>query len=201
VTATAYFVTHPDVVIDPNVPVPRWPLSERGRSRMRSLLEKPWVSDLRHVFSSGEQKALDGAEILAGSLRIPHTILPELGENDRSTTGFLPPAEFWEIVEEFFAHPERSVRGWERACDAQARIVAALDEALRIAPRGASIACVSHGGVGTLLLCHLKGAAISRSEEQPRPAPGSPPGSGGGYYLAFDAESRELQHGWRAIDS
>jgi broad specificity phosphatase PhoE len=169
---------------------------------MRSLLGKPWVSDLHHVFSSAEQKALDGAEILSASLRIPHTVLPELGENDRSATGFLfPPAKFWEVVEEFFEHPERSVRGWERACDAQARIVAALGEALRIAPQGASIACVSHGGVGTLLLCHLKGAAISRSEEQPRPAPGSPPGSGGGYYLAFDAESRELRHGWRAIDA
>jgi broad specificity phosphatase PhoE len=167
---------------------------------MRALLAKPFVSELRHVFSSDEQKALDGAAILSAALDIPHTVLPELGENDRSTTGFLAPDEFWSVVEEFFAHPERSVRGWERACDAQARIVAAVGEALRRAPPGASLACVSHGGVGTLLHCHLKGAPISRSEEQPRPAPGSPPGSGGGHYLAFDAESRGLLHGWRAID-
>lgn len=167
---------------------------------MRAFLGKPFVSELRHVFSSDEQKALDGAGILSAALGIPHTVLPELGENDRSATGFLAPAEFWTIVEEFFAHPKRSVRGWECAGDAQTRIVAALGEALRIAPPGASIACVSHGGVGTLLHCHLKGVPISRSEEQPRPAPGSPPGSGGGYYLAFDTGSRELLHGWRAID-
>lgn len=29
-TATFYFITHPSVVIDPQLPVPRWPLSERG---------------------------------------------------------------------------------------------------------------------------------------------------------------------------
>lgn len=198
---TAYFITHPDVVLDPSVPIGRWSLSERGRSRMRSLLEKAWIRDLGHVFSSSEQKALDGARILSEALRIPHTVLPELGESDRSATGFLPPAEFWKVVDEFFSQPERSVRGWERARDAQARIVAAVGEALRLAPEGASIACISHGGVGTLLLCHLKGVPISRSEEQPRPAPGSPPGSGGGHYFAFDAESRELLHGWKAIDA
>jgi len=36
-----YFVTHPDVEIDPAVPVPQWPLSARGRARMTTLLAKP----------------------------------------------------------------------------------------------------------------------------------------------------------------
>lgn len=38
-----YFITHPEVVIDPGVPVPQWPLSETGRRRMRSPVTKPWV--------------------------------------------------------------------------------------------------------------------------------------------------------------
>lgn len=41
-----YFITHPDVVIDPEIPVPRWPLSERGRERMKTLLAKPWIKYL-----------------------------------------------------------------------------------------------------------------------------------------------------------
>ena len=31
---TVYFITHPDVVIDPATPVAQWPLSQRGRMRM-----------------------------------------------------------------------------------------------------------------------------------------------------------------------
>jgi len=31
-----YFITHPNVVVSRDVPVPRWPLSELGRERMRA---------------------------------------------------------------------------------------------------------------------------------------------------------------------
>lgn len=99
-----------------------WPLSERGRERMRRTLEGPWAAGLAHVLSSDERKALDGAEILAKELGIPHDVVPELGENERSATDFLPPAEFWAVVERFFAEPERSVRSWESAAHAQRRV-------------------------------------------------------------------------------
>lgn len=195
----AYFITHPDVLLDPSRPVERWPLSERGRARMHRLLELSWSAELERVFSSSEQKALDGAEILAGALGIPHSVLPGLGENDRSATGFLPPDEFWRVVDDYFACPGESIRGWERASDAQKRIVAAVREGLAAAP-GECVAFVSHGGVGTLLHCHLKGVPISRSEEQPRPEPGSPAGAGGGFYLCFEPSSWKLVHSWRPID-
>jgi len=198
--ARAWFITHPDVLVDPARPVARWPLSPRGRARMRAGLSLPWMREVARVFSSDEQKALDGAAILAEALAIPHTVLPGLGENDRSATGYLPPDEFWPVVEAFFAEPERSVRGWERAADAQARIVAAVREALARTGPDAPLALVSHGGVGTLLACHLKGVPITRAEQQPSVPPGSPSGSGGGYYLAFDPEPWELVHGWQRID-
>ena len=34
-----YFITHPDVVIDPDVPVPQWPLSAQGKERMKKIDE------------------------------------------------------------------------------------------------------------------------------------------------------------------
>jgi hypothetical protein len=33
--ASGYFITHPDVIIDPAKPIERWGLSPRGRERMR----------------------------------------------------------------------------------------------------------------------------------------------------------------------
>ena len=54
------------------------------------------------------------------------------------------------------------------------------------------IAIVSHGGVGALLLCHLKRVPISRGEDQP--------GDGGGNLFSFDAKDHRLLSGWRRIE-
>ena len=187
-----YFITHPEVIIDPKVPVPHWPLSERGLVRMRRLLEQPWVADLTSIYCSTEQKAMDGASVLAEHLSRPVQRLAALGENDRSSTGFLPPVEFDSVVEQFFAHPHQSVRGWETAAAAQQRIVGAVTTVIKADTSPGAVAIVSHGGVGTLLLCYLAGHPIARSHDQP--------GLGGGNYFAFQAESGTLLHDWKAID-
>jgi broad specificity phosphatase PhoE len=77
--------------------------------------------------------------------------------------------------------------------DAQARIVAAFDAVLALAPEDGDTAILSHGAVGALLLCHLEGVKISRTEDQP-------PGQGGFYY-AIDRRTRLLRHGWTPIDA
>lgn len=187
-----YFISHPDVVVDPAVPVPRWPLSARGRERMQSLLGHVWVSDLVAVFSSDEQKAIDGAAILARHLGLSFAEVPELGENDRSSTGFLERDEFQATADRFFASPEESVRGWERAVDAQRRIVGAVARLAAETPGTGPVAVVSHGGVGALLLCHVLGEPISRRREQP--------GASGGNYFAFETPPPRLVSVWQPID-
>jgi broad specificity phosphatase PhoE len=188
-----YFITHPDVVIDPALPVPQWPLSERGRSRMRRLLRRDWIPQVEAIYCSTEQQAVDGAAILSEATGIPFHQVAALGENDRSATGYLPRAEFEATVEAFFARPSESIRGWERAVAAQARLVGAL-EAMAYTTSGAGpIAVVSHGGVGALLLCHLKESPISRQEEQP--------GTSGGHYFLFRLPEGTLVHGWTPIDA
>ncbi len=188
---SVYFVTHPDVSIDPALPVPDWRLSSHGLERMRHALALPWVAGIRAIWSSAERKARDGAGVLAEHLKLPVNELAELGENDRSATGYLPRSEFEALADEFFANPGRNVRGWERAIDAQRRIVAAVDHVLA-ASAGCDIAIVAHGGVGTLLLCALYNEEISRRHDQP-------PGNGGNYF-SFDTDTRRLHHGWRRID-
>jgi len=189
---TVYFITHPEVVIDPAVPVPRWPLSIQGLARMRLLLLQPWVRQITAVYCSTEQKAIDGAALLAAHLALPMSQVADLGENDRSATGYLPAPEFERVVDQFFAYPAISTHGWEPAAVAQQRIVRAVMAIIAQDASSGSIAIVAHGGVGTLLLCVLAGYAIDRRYEQP--------GQGGGNYYAFDAHSRALRHGWRPID-
>jgi len=186
------FVTHPDVVVDPEVPVPEWRLSPRGLQRIRTMLAQPWVRSVAAVFASAERKARDAAAILAAHRGIAVTVIPELGENDRSATGYLAREEFERVADKFFAWPEASVRGWERAVDAQARIVGAIERVIAAMPQSGDTAVVSHGAVGALLLCQLTGRTIGRDADQPA--------TGGGNFFVFDAVSRRLLHGWQPID-
>jgi broad specificity phosphatase PhoE len=213
-----YYISHPDVIKSPDVPVPRWPLSPRGRERMEAMLARPWVSGLGAVYCSDEQKALDGAAILAGHLGLTPFVVPELGEVDRSSTGYLPEEEHAAAARLLFERPDESVRGWETARNAQARIIAAIEAVIEHAGeqrsggegekepvRGASsplhpsspaplpsVAIVAHGAVGTFYLCHLKGAPISMADAQP--------GRDGGHYFWFDAETKALKGGWTRIE-
>lgn len=187
-----YFITHPDVMIEPAVPVTEWGLSPLGQARMRALLNQPWVANLGPVWCSTERKAIEAAELIGDAMGTIPRRLRELGENDRSSTGYLAKSEFEATADAFFANPNRSVRGWETAADAQDRIAAAITRALAEAPAGRDIAVVSHGAVGALLLCHLKNCPISRAEDQPA--------GGGGNYFSFEGITKSLRHGWRPIE-
>jgi broad specificity phosphatase PhoE len=189
----AYFVTHPNVVIDPALPVPEWPLSELGKTRVQAGLHQPWIDELSAIYTSAERKALDTAEILAAHLHVTYSVLEELGENDRSATGFLPPPEFERMADAFFANPDRSTGGWETARHAQQRIVAAVAKIVATDRTSGSLAIVSHGAVGTLLYCHLCGVPVNRACDQPA--------NGGGNYVSFPLPSGAPDHHWRAIDA
>jgi broad specificity phosphatase PhoE len=185
-----YYVTHPQVQIDAAIPVPEWGLSDVGRARAVAMLDQPWVGSVRRIVSSGERKAMETAEILASHLRLAVEIRERMHENDRSATGFLPPPEFEAVADRFFANPHESIRGWERAIDAQHRIVSEVAFVLDGNDAG-DIAFVGHGGVGTLLLLSLSGREVSRDADQP---------AGGGNYFAYDIDTRRVIHEWRPID-
>lgn len=187
-----YVITHPEVIIDPQVPVPRWPLSHRGRERMRKMLAQPWLERVGAIYCSMEQKAIDGAQVLADYLSLEFEMVEDLGEIDRSATGYLPAEEHAAAAKEVFVHPARSMRGWETANAAQQRMVQAMEWVIAQGRGPGDVAVVAHGGVATFYLCHLKGLPIRWEERQP--------GSGGGNYYCFDAEARVLVHGWRPID-
>mgnify|MGYP001798104446 CR=1 FL=1 len=185
-----FFITHAEVEIDPNVEVTDWPLSTRGQARHELFSQRAEMSTVRTIYSSAERKARDGAEILAATLNLSTHVEEKLREDDRSAAGYLPREEFESVADAFFERAEESVRGWERAVDAQIRIVEACQ---RIAAdhQVGDIAIVAHGGVGALLLSHLKGIPISRAYDQP--------GHGGGNYLVVKLPKWTLEREWRDI--
>ncbi len=161
------FLTHPEVEVEPAVPVTRWHLKDSGIAKLRRFAASGALAGVGSVWASTECKAIEAAGILAGALGLGVQVREELGENDRSATGFLPPAEFERMADAFFAQPEVSVRGWDRALDAPARIAAAARAVVEESPEG-DVLVAAHGAVGALLRGHLAGAAITRALDQPR---------------------------------
>jgi broad specificity phosphatase PhoE len=182
------YLTHPQVQIDPSAPVTSWRLSPVGRSRVRALAGAGWLRGTTQVITSAEKKAMETAEPIAAALGVQLEIRDAMHENDRSATGY-PPDEFENVANQFFAEPDISVRGWERARDAQMRIVR---EATLVLDRrqGGHVLFVGHGAVGTLLLCHYGGLAISRVHDQP---------PGGGHYFTV-TNTNKLAHPWRRME-
>lgn len=187
------FISHPDVVVSADVPVTRWPLSVAGVARMRAGLAQPWVAAVSAVYCSTETKAIDGARVLAAHRGLRWREDAALGEIDRSATGFLPRAEFERVADAFFAAPEVSIRGWERALDAQRRIVAAVTAIVREDRSEGTLAIVAHGAVGTLLYCALAGKPIDRRFDQPHP--------GGGCWFTYETDAPAACTWWRPLDA
>lgn len=117
--ADALPVCHPEVVVDPATPVPRWHLTDAGAARMRrfaAALPRPAA-----VWASTECKAVEAAGLLAARFGLGVQVHPGLDEIDRGSTGYLPHDEHDRAADALFAQPTLSHRGWERALDAQAR--------------------------------------------------------------------------------
>ncbi|SDK87120.1 histidine phosphatase family protein [Aliiruegeria lutimaris] len=182
------FITHPEVVVDPQLDIRQWGLSEIGFARMKAFADSPDVAGVTSIWSSAETKAIEAAEVLAARHLTRIQIDEDLGENDRSATGFLPPDEFERVAEAFFAEPDRRVRGWERAGDAQRRVAQAVARIVREHGAG-DVAVVSHGAVGSLLFCQYQNRPISRAADQPFQ----------GHYWQATLAGMAVVHSWKPI--
>ena len=185
------YLSHPQVLIDPTVDVQKWSLSDIGVQRVRALARSTALKDTATIISSGETKALETAEYLAKAWSADLVVRDDMHENDRSATGFLPPEEFEAVADQFFAEPDKSVRGWETAFSAQQRIVAEAQVCLRTYPDN-DLLFVGHGAVGTLLYCFLADVPISREFDQ------GP--NGGGCFLEFSDAKDALITKWRPME-
>ena len=192
----ALYLTHPQVVIDPAVPTPRWGLNDKGMARAQAFAARGVVPDGATIFASAETKATDLAGAIAAAIGAKVIVDPAMGENDRSSTGFLAPEQFEATADRFFAQPDDSIEGWETARDAQARIVMAVRRALESVPADRPAVFCGHGAVGTLLKCFVGGRMIARSEDQRRMAD-----PGGGNCFVFDLDAMRLHGDWMAMEA
>jgi broad specificity phosphatase PhoE len=186
--AVVHVLTHPEVEVDPAVAVPDWSLSDRGQQRALAAAALPWAAEVEHLICSSERKAVETAMLIGSVIRKLPLVVQELGEVDRSSTGYLPHDEHEALADELFAHPSVSAQGWETAEHAQGRIHQAVGRCLASVGPG-DVALVCHGGVATLLMCRLLDVPIDRSLDQP----------GQGSHWTFDRETLQVLSRWERL--
>ncbi|MFK7876743.1 MAG: histidine phosphatase family protein [Paracoccaceae bacterium] len=188
--AIARYLSHPQVIIDPDRDVQRWSLNDVGAARVDALARSGALLGTTRILCSDETKAIETATPLANSLQLKVEIIPNTHENDRSATGYLPPEAFEALADAFFAHPDTAQQGWETARAAQMRITQALFPRLQEHQSG-DVLIVGHGAVGTLLRCALSNASISRTHDQP---------AGGGNWFGFDLPHGAPHTSWQPME-
>lgn len=181
-------ITHPEVVVDPDILVVDWPLCDLGRRRAKTFAASPEMDKVSHIWVSTERKARETAAILAAPRALPVAQNAALGENDRSATGYLPHTVFESAADAFFAQPDQSFCGWETARAAQTRMLGAVSRIVATHD-GADLAVVTHGAVGTLLWCALSHRPIDRQFDQPFQ----------GHFWRADLATLRPRTGWRSI--
>jgi len=192
--AICHYLTHPEVNIDPKVATPRWGLSDIGRHRLQTAINRGIFNQTEVIVASSEQKAIDATSMISSHLDKEFVIDPNCDENDRTSTGFLSHVEFEQVADLFFERPNQSVRGWETADLAQRRIIAAVQRHVENWDER-QILFVGHGAVGTLLKCYIGQRKISRDEDQRRMA-----AKGGGNIFAFDWAQQALHTDWVSME-
>jgi hypothetical protein len=180
---TVYFITHPDVLIEPEtVPVPEWRLNAREVSRERApCWPRSWVPAITHVASSGPNARRSMAP--PSSPRVS-TCVPATHPRPRRERPILHRLPASARIR---GHgrcvlrciPTESVRrlgtrggrpGADRRRGGRRAAGRAAPAMSRWSPMAASARC---------WLCHLHGPCQSAARRD------QPPGSGG-YFLAFD---------------
>lgn len=183
------YISHPEVAVDPASSPPDWGLSARGIARATGLALRGLSLPQPRLIASPERKAQDCALVLGHHWGLAFDTHPAMGEVDRSATGYLPADQHEALADQLFTHPTRSAAGWERAVDAQVRVLTVLED---LCQQPGNLILIGHGGVGSLLWCALARQPISRRADQP--------GQGHIWQMAFDPSPCPL-HPWQSFET
>lgn len=185
------YLSHPEVKIVPQTPVPEWEISDQGRRRLRAATARGWPGRGWRIVTSPETKAQQTAELIANAFALPLHIHPDMGEVDRSATGYLGHDQHAGLAKALFADPETGPKGWESAMAASVRITKAFQEVM--AEVSGNLLFVGHGAVGSFLWCALTKTPITPAADQTR---------GGSFWAGeFGPAGFSPHHAWHALET
>jgi broad specificity phosphatase PhoE len=145
----------PEMVL--GVPASQWSLSNEGRRRCKSLVDRLREHGPAVIVASQEPKAVETGQIVADLLGLPFDTAEGLHEHERGPVESLGSREaFQALVARVLERPGELIFGQETGDEARERFATALARVLARHPHG-DLAVVTHGTVMTLFIAHAIG--------------------------------------------
>lgn len=154
-----YLMRHAAVDVAPETPPRAWRLSQQGRSDALALARSESWSGVGAIWSSGEAKAQETAQIISAEIGVRTAVEEALGEL-RFDAGYLSKADFELRVGNYLEGADDV--DFEPYAEARDRIVSCISD-LCLRTEG-HLAVVSHGRIITVLLSHLLNRRLGRRE-------------------------------------
>ncbi|MEM7534004.1 MAG: histidine phosphatase family protein [Chloroflexota bacterium] len=155
-----YLVRHAHTQINPDTNAREWGLSEKGIVQAQKLLSHEFWEQVDHIFLSSEEKTFLTVQPVLETYDIPTTIDARFDELRRS--GWTD--DYLAQVTEVFAHPDKSISGWDSATSALTRFRQGID-AIVNSHSHETVAVVGHGLTMSLYRAYLLGYEQVRVEE------------------------------------
>lgn len=141
------FIRHSKSLVNPNIPITSWGLSEEGRILAKKLNSLSQIKTIEVIYSSLQPKALETAALATENLGIQIKTDNNLTESTSFTNKFVSLKELEENTRKYYAEKILSIHGGETFVQAQERFAKALEEIVKKEQGKENIGIVSHGNI------------------------------------------------------
>lgn len=149
-------IRHSEPVVDPEIPPSQWKLSDRGVQRAGLLAEYLADRGINALYSSGESKAVQTAEIVGTSTGLPVDVVHDLREHDRGNTTIIGAEKWRSLVIESIRKQDEHIYGFEPVGNARMRFGNAVERLMKpFQNDNRTVAVVAHGTVISTFVAEL----------------------------------------------
>lgn len=140
-------VRHSKSLVNPDIPIPTWGLSEEGVILAKGLREITVINSLEVVYSSLQSKALETAVYMTKNSGIQIKTDNRLTESTSFTNKFVDLEQLAQNTKDYYSNTDLSINNGETFQEALNRFMTAIENIIKAEAGKKNIGIVSHGNI------------------------------------------------------
>lgn len=141
------FIRHSKSLVNPNIPITTWGLSEEGILLAKKLGGIVQIRELDVIYSSLQTKALETAILVTKNAGIPIKTDNRLTESTSFTNRFVSLEGLQQNTKKYYSDKNLSINNGETLEESLKRFMEALDDIIKTETDKNNIGIVSHGNI------------------------------------------------------
>lgn len=164
------FIRHSKSLINPDIPINTWGLSEEGVDLAKKLSNLNELKELDIIYASLQPKALETAILATKNIGIPIKIDDRLTETTSFTNKFVNLEQLEKNTKEYYSNENTSINNGETVNEALARFNTAINDIVTAEKDEKNLGIVTHGNIlASFVVQYTKGDAFELVEKIRQP--------------------------------